>query len=329
MSRASARRGLTGEAMMQVSSGPATRSTPANTMVTCTTSARYHPGQRYQPRYSPPRMTVSAKQLASRCSPRAARRNLMRAGASSVEARGQIRVLGMPKHQLDLLGRGASRGQRRQFAARKEPDVAGFVARPGASADQFANEEHLVNRVDVAQPVTLLVIVDGRQLQRTRFESGLLRDFADDAFRGGLIDVRPPAGEGPAAVADFPQHEHLPVAKSRAAHVYLGGRVPQIEPEQIEQLGGIAIRSGGDERRRQFLYAGIPLTVEGILRELQAGFRAALECPPRSQPRRLTHPPAPATAQVESSSNSPVGPVPANRAKPGPLLNCIPATTKV
>src|SRR4029077_9575600 len=113
----------------------------------------------------------------------------------------------------------------------EEPNVAGFVVRPGASTDELADEEHLVNRVDVVQPVTLAVIVDRRQLQRAGLESGFLRDFADDAFCGGLIDVRPYTRESPAAVADFPHHEHSPFAKSRSTNVDLGGCVASIEPE--------------------------------------------------------------------------------------------------
>ena len=35
------------------------------------------------------------------------------------------------------------------------------------------------------------------------------------------------------------------------------------------------------------------------------------------------------TAQVESSKISPLGPVPVSTTNPGPLLNCMPATTKV
>src|SRR5579859_3628852 len=74
---------------------------------------------------------------------------------SSVEVGRQLRVFGVSKHQFDLLGRGASHRQDRQFAAREELDVAGFVAGPGASAHEFADEEQLVNRVEVARRVTL------------------------------------------------------------------------------------------------------------------------------------------------------------------------------
>src|ERR1700722_7158931 len=45
--------------------------------------------------------------------------------------------------------------------------------------------------------------------------------------------------------------------------------------------------------------------------------------------RGVAHPPAPATAQVESNNISPLGPVPVSKTNPGPFLNCMPATTSV
>src|SRR6516165_4307927 len=69
------RRGLRGLATINVSVGPITRSTSTTMPTTCSALRRYQPGQRYQPRYSPPRMSVSAPLLPTRCSAKARSRN--------------------------------------------------------------------------------------------------------------------------------------------------------------------------------------------------------------------------------------------------------------
>src|SRR5215469_3765221 len=78
ISRASSRRGFFGLATIAVNAGPSARSTARRIATTCTAPVRYQPGQRYQPRKSPPRIRVSAAALPNRCRPKALRRNLMR-----------------------------------------------------------------------------------------------------------------------------------------------------------------------------------------------------------------------------------------------------------
>src|SRR3954467_14057406 len=83
MSRASTRRGLFGLAMTKVSNGPSTISMPAiiNTIVVA--PVRYHPGQRYQPKYSVPSANRNKHVLAVTCSPNALNLNFMRSYATA------------------------------------------------------------------------------------------------------------------------------------------------------------------------------------------------------------------------------------------------------
>ena len=77
MSRTSSRRGLAGLDTIRVSVGPTTRSTSTTIPTTCSTPERYQPGQRYQPKYSPPTTSASAPALARRWRPKAFNRNGM------------------------------------------------------------------------------------------------------------------------------------------------------------------------------------------------------------------------------------------------------------
>ena len=55
----------------------------------------------------------------------------------------------MMKHSVDLPGGGSAQRQRRQGIAREERHFARFVAGTGAAARDFADEEHLVNGVEL------------------------------------------------------------------------------------------------------------------------------------------------------------------------------------
>jgi hypothetical protein len=83
------------------------------------------------------------------------------------------------------------------------------------------------------------------------------------------------------------------------------------------------------QRGCQFPDAVEALAVEGIPAKRQADLRDGAQFTADHQPGRFAHPPPPATAQLESNSNSPVCPVPLSTMKPGLVLNCMPATTNV
>src|SRR5258708_40366880 len=87
MSRASTRRDLRGFATIKVSVGPSARSTNATIETTCRAPVRYQPGQRYQPRYWRPKISVSRVRLAQRCRPHALSRNLILSGAAAQRER--------------------------------------------------------------------------------------------------------------------------------------------------------------------------------------------------------------------------------------------------
>src|SRR5882724_6497347 len=124
-----------------------------------------------------------------------------------------LRVL---EHALDLRRGGAPERQRRQSIARKERHLAGFVAGTGAAAGDFANEEELVDRVDVmGRVVALLVVEDRGKLEGTRFESRFFGDFSGYSLGGGLIHVGPTARKRPFAVADF-AHQQLSLVDKRS-----------------------------------------------------------------------------------------------------------------
>src|ERR1700678_598635 len=98
-----------------------------------------------------------------------------------VEVRREFRMLCVLKHSLYLCGRGAALGQRRQRIAREERHFAGLVAGAGRAPDDFADEKHLVDRVEMAgRPFASLVIVDGRQLERLGHEPRLFGNFPHD-----------------------------------------------------------------------------------------------------------------------------------------------------
>ena len=77
-SRASTRRAFVGAATMKVRSGPTTTSTPTMMASTVGMSARYHPGQWYQPRYSRPSVSVNALALPTKCHAKALNLNRIR-----------------------------------------------------------------------------------------------------------------------------------------------------------------------------------------------------------------------------------------------------------
>src|SRR5258706_10397905 len=98
----------------------------------------------------------------------------------------------MLKHALDLRRSGAPLRQRRQLAAREERHLAGLVADAGGASGDFADEEHLVDRVHMASgAVAPLVIVHGREFEAPGFESGFFAEFAPHAFASGLSYIRP------------------------------------------------------------------------------------------------------------------------------------------
>src|ERR1700722_11995320 len=77
MSRTSSRRGLLARAIMNVSRGPNTTSTPTITMTTWVTSVRWQLGKSYHPNYRPPSISDTAEALQSSCSPNAFSLNFM------------------------------------------------------------------------------------------------------------------------------------------------------------------------------------------------------------------------------------------------------------
>src|ERR1700733_13130561 len=126
----------------------------------------------------------------------------------SVEVGREIGMLGMMEHSVDLRCGGAPQRQRRQGIAGKERHLAGLVARTGGASGDLANEEHLVNGVDVARRVTAaLIVAHGRELARPGKKSRLFGDFPHHAFGGRLVDVGPAAGKSPMAIADFAHPE--------------------------------------------------------------------------------------------------------------------------
>ncbi len=84
-----------------------------------------------------------------------------------------------------------------------------------------------------------------------------------------------------------------------------------------------------NSQSREFADPFEALAIEGVATERQSDLCDGPQFSAHDKPRGLAHPPAPATAQPESKSNSPVRPVPVRTMKPGPVLNCIPAATKV
>ena len=95
------------------------------------------------------------------------------------------------EHALDLRGGGASDRQRRQLVARKEGHFAGLDARAGAAARELADEEQLVDRIEVLRTIALAIVVDGGELDRTRLEPGLLAHLAHRAHSKAIRSHRP------------------------------------------------------------------------------------------------------------------------------------------
>src|SRR5579863_4108712 len=135
-------------------------------------------------------------------------------------------MLGMMEHSVNLRSGGTPQRKRRQGIAGKERHLARLDAGAGGAAGDLADEEHLVDGVDVAGRVTAaLIVAHGRELARPGEKSRLLGNFPHHAFGSRLIDVGPAAGKSPMAVADFTYQEHASVDEGGAAHVDFGSRV--------------------------------------------------------------------------------------------------------
>src|SRR5580692_6685392 len=89
MSRARVRSGLVGLAMTKVNRGPIATSTPTVIGRTDSMSARYQPGQRYQPRYSAPTIRPSRQLLAKTCQPSTLIRYFMKGSSYHPVERGE------------------------------------------------------------------------------------------------------------------------------------------------------------------------------------------------------------------------------------------------
>ena len=155
--------------------------------------------------------------------------------------------------------------------AREERHFAGFVAGARRASHDLADEEHLVDRVDVPRRISLLVVVDRRELERARLETGLFGNFPHHALARGLIDVGPTAGQRPFAVADLAHHQNAALDEGRAAHVDLRGRVALLLAQQLEQgfmFGGRTLRH---QHGRQFAQPLVALLVEAVGAEGQSG----------------------------------------------------------
>ncbi len=119
--------------------------------------------------------------------------------------------------------------------------------------------------------ISLLVVVDRRELERARLETGLFGNFPHHALARGLIDVGPTAGQRPFAVADLAHHQNAVLDEGRAAHVDLRGRVALLLAQQLEQgfmFGGRTLRH---QHGRQFAQPLVALLVEAVGAEGQSG----------------------------------------------------------
>src|SRR5881398_1120447 len=206
MSSVSCRRDLAGFATTRVRAGPSARSTMTTIATTCSTSVRYHAGQRYQPRYMPPMTNVSAHALPVRCRAKAFSRNFTCCGNPSAWLCGHGIIL----HRRRLTGNGALLGQ-----------PGAEVDKPAALAAERAKRGALPRELTLAGGA-----VDAHRTHRPR-------PSAAAAEREGHVRL----GLGRARGQSIPGEEADVAAVMTAADLRVeprGGR--QLDAEQLQRI---------------------------------------------------------------------------------------------
>ena len=121
----------------------------------------------------------------------------------------------MAEHAVNLLGGRASGGQRRQLVVRKKGCLGGLDAGRRVAADELANEEQLVDGVEMVRPIALAEVVHRRKLDGTRFEARLLEHLPHHGLGRSLVHLGP-AARRQARIGGAEAHEPSLASRTRS-----------------------------------------------------------------------------------------------------------------
>ena len=103
----------------------------------------------------------------------------------------------------DLGGSDAAQGEWRETVFGEKLSVGGFIAVLRSATGEFGEEEKFVGVERMGRMIVEVAVENGGEFSDANFIARFLAGFAGRGDRGRLANIRPTAGEGPAAILQF------------------------------------------------------------------------------------------------------------------------------